>query len=83
MKEEVKELEDLENSILDNLEKIEEWRKLKQQRKPEVVENILRVLSQGRNIDAEAIAKNQAIRLGVPAMQLLFEAMDKIKKRGN
>lgn len=79
--EEIKELEGKENSIMDNMEKVEEWRKLKQQKKPEVVENLVRVLTEGRNFDAEAIAKNQAIRLGVPAMQLIFEAMDKIKKR--
>lgn len=79
--EEVNELEERENSIMDNLEKVEEWRKLKQKRKPEVIENLVRVLTEGRNIDAETIAKNQAIRLGIPTMQLIFEAMAKIKKR--
>ena len=79
--EEIKELENSENLIMDNLEKVEEWRKIKQQRKPEVIENIARVLTDGRNTDAEIIAKNQSIRLGVPAIQLIFEAMGKIKKR--
>ena len=79
--EEIKELEDKENSIMDNMEKVEAWRKLKQKKKPEVVENLVRVLTEGRNMDAETIAKNQAIRLGVPAVQLIFEAMDVMKKR--
>lgn len=78
---EVKELEDQENSIMENMEKVEAWRKLKQQKKPEVVENLVRILTEGRNEAAEVIAKNQAIRLGVPALQLIFEAMDKMKKR--
>ena len=79
--ESIKELEDSENLIMDNLEKVEDWRKIKQQRKPEVIENLVRVLTEGRNQDAEIIAKNQSIKLGVPALQLIFEAMDRIKKR--
>lgn len=79
--EDIKELENAENLIMDNLEKVEAWRKVKQQRKPEVIENLVRVLTEGRNHDAEAIAKVQAIKLGVPPLQLIFEAMDKIKKR--
>jgi len=79
--EDIKELENAENLIMDNLEKVEAWRKVKQQRKPEVIENLVRVLTEGRNHDAEAIAKTQAIKLGVPPLQLIFEAMDKIKKR--
>ncbi len=80
--EDIKELETSENLILDNLEKVEAWRGIKQQKKPEAVDNLVRVLSEGRTIDAEAMAKNQSIRLGIPAMQLIFEAMDKLKKRG-
>ncbi len=79
--EEIKELEDKENSVMDNMEKVEAWRKLKQKKKPEVIENLVRVLTEGRNMDAETIAKNQAIRLGVPAVQLIFEAMAIMKKR--
>lgn len=79
--EDIKELENEENLIMDNLEKVEAWRKVKQQRKPEVIENLIRVLTEGRNHDAEIIAKTQAIKLGVPPLQLIFEAMDKIKKR--
>ncbi len=80
--EDIKELENAENLIMDNLEKVEAWRSIKQQKKPEVIESLVRVLSEGRTIDAETIAKNQSIRLGIPAMQLIFESMDKLKKRG-
>ena len=80
--EDIKELENAENLIMDNLEKVEAWRNIKQQRKPEVIDSLVRVLSEGRNIDAETIAKNQSIKLGVPAMQLIFESMAKLKKRG-
>ena len=79
--EDVKELEDQENRIMDNLEKVESWRKIKQQKKPEVIENIVRILTEGRNEDAEVVAKVQAIKLGIPPLQLIFEALDKIKKR--
>ncbi len=80
--EDIKELENAENLIIDNLEKVEAWRSIKQQRKPEVINNLVRVLSEGRNMEAETIAKNQSIKLGVPAMQLIFESMAKLKKRG-
>lgn len=79
--EDIKELEKAENLIMDNMEKVEEWRKIKQQKKPEVIENLVRILTEGRTDDAEVIAKNQAIRLGIPPLQLIFEAMSKIKGR--
>lgn len=82
LSEDIKELENAENLIMDNLEKVEAWRSIKQQKKPEVIDNLVRVLSEGRTIDAETMAKNQSIRLGVPAMQLIFESMAKLKKRG-
>lgn len=82
LSEDIKELEKEENLIMDNLEKVEAWRSIKQQKKPEVIESLVRVLSEGRTVDAESIAKNQSIRLGIPAMQLIFESMDKLKKRG-
>ncbi|KKN40562.1 hypothetical protein LCGC14_0731980 [marine sediment metagenome] len=79
--EDIRELEKAENLIMDNLEKVEEWRKMKQKRKPEVIQNLVRVLTEGRNDDAEIIAKNQSIKLGVPALQLIFEAVGIMKKR--
>ena len=81
LSENIQELEKSENLIMDNLEKVEEWRKIKQQRKPEVVENLVRFLTEGRNEEAEVIAKNQAIKLGVPPLQLIFEAVEQMKKR--
>lgn len=80
LNEDMKEIEREVNTIMDNVEKVEEWRKIKQERKPEIIENLVRVLSEGRHDDAETIAKNQGIRLGVPATQLIFEALDKIRK---
>ena len=82
LKNDLRELEQKENIIMDNMEKVEAWRKVKQERKPEVITNIIRILSEGRNQDAEVIAKNQAIRLGVPPMQLIFEAMEERRRRG-
>ncbi len=64
-----------------SLEKVDEWKKIKQKEKPTIIENIARVLSEGRNIDAEIIAKNQSIRLGTPALSLLFDAMALVKER--
>ena len=80
LNEDINEIEKEENSIMDNLEKIQEWRKIKQDKKPEVIRDLVRIISEGRNHDAEAVAKNQSVRLGIPAMQLIFEAMDKIRK---
>lgn len=79
--EQIKEIENSENIIMDNLEKVEEWRKKKQEKKPQIIENLVQILTEGRTTDAEIVAKNQAIILGVPAIQLIFEAMGKIKKR--
>ncbi len=80
--EDISEIERQENIIMDNMEKVQEWRKLKQEKKPEIIDNLVRILSRGDRIAAEGVAKNSSIRLGVPAMQLIFEAMDKIKKGG-
>jgi len=78
--EEIQDLQNSEDIIMDNLEKVQEWKKIKQQRKPEVIQNLVRVLTEGRNHDAEIIAKSQAIKLGIPSLQLIFEAMDIMKK---
>lgn len=81
----IKEMEKEEEKIMDNLQKVEEWRKLKQEKKPEIIENLVRIISRNNHGDrqeAETLAKNQSIRLGVPATQLLFEAMDIAKNRG-
>lgn len=81
LKTEISEMETQENLIMDNMEKIEEWRKSKQEKKPEIIENLVRIISRGDRTLAETVAKNQSIRLGIPAMQLIFEAMDQIKKK--
>ena len=80
LKEDISDIERKENLIMDNLEKVEEWRKMKQENKPEIIENLVRIISRGDKIQAETIAKNQSIRLGIPAMQLIFEAIEQINK---
>lgn len=80
LSEEMIEIDKELNLMMENMEKVEEWRKIKQQKKPEVIQNLVRVLGEGRREDAEVIAKNQAVRLGVPAIQLIFEAIDVIRR---
>ncbi len=82
LSEDISEIEREENIIMDNMEKVQEWRKLKQEKKPEIIDNLVRILSRGDKVAAEGVAKSSSIRLGVPAMQLIFEAMDKIRKDG-
>lgn len=82
LREDISEIENTEETITSNLEKIEEFRKMKQEKKPEVIDNLSRVLAEKRIDDAEIIAKNQSVRLGVPATQLIFEAMEKLKRGG-
>ncbi len=80
LNEDISEIEKQENTIMDNMEKVENWRKLKQEKKPEIIQNLVRIISRGDRFLAETIAKNQSVRLGVPATQLIFEAMDVINK---
>ena len=80
LSEDITEIEKEENLIMDNLQKVQEWKKIKQEKKPEIIENLVRILSRGDRVAAEGIAKIQGIRLGVPAMHLIFEAMDQLKK---
>ena len=42
--EDVAELERQENIIMDNMQKVEEWRGMKQERKPEIIENLVRII---------------------------------------
>ncbi|MBW8060628.1 MAG: hypothetical protein FVQ78_10005 [Solirubrobacterales bacterium] len=76
---EISELEVKENEIVDNLQKLEEWRKQKQERRPIIIDNLSRMIKEGRNVDAEVVAKNQSIVLGIPAMTLILEAFEKVK----
>ena len=82
LNEEILEMDKEEGKIIDNLQKIEEWRKLKQERKPDVISNLVRIISENKPDSRETvenIAKIQSIRLGIPATQLIFEAMDTLK----
>ena len=66
---------------MENIQKVQEWRKIKQEKKPQIIQNLVRIISRGDRVEAEVIAKNQSVALGIPAMQLIFEAMDIIKNQ--
>ena len=80
LKEDINDLEKEETLILENLQKTQEWRKIKQDKKPEVITQLTHMISNGYREDAEALAKIQSVKLGVPALQLIFESIDKLKK---
>ena len=82
LSDDIKELENKENIIMENMEKVEEWRKLKQEKRPQVVQTLVRLINHKDNYQAEVFAKNESVRLGIPATQLIFEAMDQIKNKG-
>lgn len=74
-------IEKQENVIMDNMQKVETWRSMKQEAKPQIIQNLVRIISRGDKFQAEVIAKNQSVRLGIPATQLLLEAVEQINKR--
>lgn len=78
--ENISDIEKEENLIMDNVEKVQEWRKIKSDKKPGVLSSLVGLISKSNNYEAEILAKTQSVRLGIPAMQLIFEAMDIIKK---
>lgn len=80
LKEKLNELEKEEEQALLNAEKIEEWRELKKVRKPLIIKNLVRMMLEQRYEDAEIIAKTQAIQIGVPAINLINEAIEIVKK---
>ena len=75
---EIIDIEAEENVIMDNVQKLESWRKVKQEKRPEMVGNLVRMILEGRNIDAEVTSRNMSIRLGVPASQLILDALQQI-----
>ena len=77
LKSQVYEKEKEEKLVNKNIEKLENWNKTKQQNKPTIIKNLVRIIKEGRYKDAELITKNQSIALGIPASQLLIEAMQK------
>ncbi len=63
------------------LQQYDKWCKIKQQRKPQAIQAIASAMMDGRNIDAENFARNWQKMLGIPAQQLIIEAMAQIKTR--
>jgi hypothetical protein len=75
-------MEEQETKLTDDINKIENWRRIKHDRKSVVIKNLVRIILEGRYEDAEQIAKIQGISLGMTATQLLSEATYMIKEKG-
>lgn len=73
------ELEKEEEQLIEILQKKDEWNNRKQKELPQLIRNIARVISEGRGVDAEVMAKNQSIRFGIPAIEILTKATAIIK----
>jgi len=78
----IREMEKVETKLTEDINKIEEWRKLKSSRKEQIIGNIIRIVLEGRYEDAENIAKMQGLTFGMTGSELLAEAIDRIKTRG-
>lgn len=78
LKERTEVLEKEKNQIIKILQKKDEWNKNRQSVKPQIIRNLMRIISEGRYGDAEIIAKNQSTSLGIPAIELLSEASNKL-----
>lgn len=73
------ELETEEEKLIEILQRKDEWNNRKQKELPKIVRNIASVIAQGRGVDAEVMAKNQSVRFGIPAIEILTKATDIIK----
>lgn len=80
LKERVSELEKQEAQIIEILQRKDEWNNRKQKELPRIVRNIVRVIEEGRPLDAEIMAKTQSIRFGIPAIEILNKATDIIDR---
>ncbi len=78
LKEQLISLEEQEEKMIGILQKKDEWNSKRRERKPKIISNLMRIISEGRYSDAEVIAKNQSISLGIPAIELLSEASSKL-----
>lgn len=78
LKDRLAELEKQESQIMEILQKKDEWNKKRQAVKPHIMRNLMRIISEGRYQDAEIIAKNQSISLGIPTIELLSEASNRL-----
>jgi len=76
IKERLERIEDEEQTMIKILQRKDEWNNKRQAVKPTIIRNLVRIIGEGRYTDAEIIAKNQSISLGIPAIQLLGDAME-------
>jgi len=79
IKERLASIEEEEQTIIKLLQRKDEWNTKRQEIKPNIIRNLIRIIGEGRYMDAEVIAKNQSIPLGISAIQLLSEASEIIK----
>jgi len=75
----ITQLEKEEQNLIDILQRKDEWNNRKQKELPRIVRNIVRVIEEGRPIDAENMAKTQSIRFGIPAIEILNKATNIIE----
>lgn len=78
IKQRLSELETQESQIIELLQKKDKWNKQRQKVKPNIIRNLMRIISEDRYSDAEVVAKNQSVSLGIPAIELLSEATNKL-----
>ena len=77
----VNEIDKEMESLTTQLQQYDKWCKIKQQRKPQAIQAIAIAMTEGRYVDAEDFARTWQKMLGIPAQQLIIEAMATIKAR--
>jgi len=66
-----------EKKLQKEIEMMTNWKVTKLEEKEVIVKNLVRVLNERRFTDAEHISRLQGTRLGIPALELLTEALNK------
>jgi peroxiredoxin family protein len=83
----IKELEQIKeqkNKAKEDVEKHEYWKRLKQNRKPEAIKAITRFIIEEREpLEIETCAMTWGKNLEIPPVQLLYEAIEKLKSEPN
>jgi len=78
LREKLKEEENKNSQIAKKLTDYQKWIKQKQDKKPEAIRILQRMIVDKRYQDAERVAKTWGVMLGISPMELLFDA-NKIK----
>jgi hypothetical protein len=80
LKDQLSLLEKEEEKYITQMSNVEEWRKKRQSQKPQIVQNIARLILEKRFDDVETVAKTQGIRFGLNPMELIAEAQNLSKR---